>query len=92
MEINGIQVADWAAAEYRKKSREERSVDFFAYVRCLVALLSVATVLVFLVNQQPEIHRIVSAKLHLIGKRFTTSDKLRQQALKHEKEVNKVIQ
>jgi hypothetical protein len=92
MEIGGIKIADWAEAEYRKKIREERSFDIRAYFHCLVAFLLLAVVSLFILNKQPEFQGIVSTKLHLLGNKFTTSDKLETQALKHENEVNQITQ
>ena len=80
--INGIKVADWAEAEYRRKIRAERRVHFFAQTRSIYVLLFVATILVFIYNHQVEIQSIASAELHRTAKRPTMSDKLREQALK----------
>jgi hypothetical protein len=89
--INGIRVADWAAAEYRKKRRVERRGRLRCQVRSIFVLLGVLTVLLFAYNHQTEIQRAVSAVLAKIGKP-AASDSIRNHALKYEDEVNQAGQ
>jgi hypothetical protein len=92
VKINGIKVAKWAAAEFRKKRRGELLAGFFAHVRFVFILLLFATILVFASNHQLEIQSIAAAKLQQLAKKPGVSDKLREKALKYQDEVNQVSQ
>lgn len=88
--VNGIKVADWAEAEFLKKIRVERRVHFFANVRGIFVLLLFAAIFVFIFNHQVQVQSIASAELQQVTKRPTASDKIREHALKHEKEVEQI--
>jgi hypothetical protein len=90
--INGIKIAGWAETEYLKKRREEWDHRFFGHVRGIFILLFIAAIYVFVFNHQLEVQIVASAEIHQLAKKSTTSDKLRESALKHEQEVNQVAQ
>jgi hypothetical protein len=88
--VNGIKVADWAEAEFLKKIRVERRVYFRFQARGIFVLLLFAAIFVFVFNHQVEVQSIAAAELQQVTKRPIASDKLREHALKHEKEVEQI--
>jgi hypothetical protein len=90
VKVNELKIADWVWVERRQKIRAERRVGFNARVRGAFVLLFFAAIFVFIFNHQVEVQIAASAGLHQAAKQITVSDKLRQQALKHEKEVDKI--
>ena len=54
--------------------------------------LFLAAIFVFIHNHQVEVQIATSSRLHQLAKNITVSDKLRQQALKHEDEVEQISQ
>ena len=88
--INGIKVADWAEAEFLKKIRVERRVYFCFQARGIFVLLLFAAIFVFVFNHQVEVQSIAASELQQVTKRTNASDKIREHALKHEKEVEQI--
>jgi len=92
MKTNELRIADWVWVEQRRKFRMERNADFFEHVRGIFVLLFFAAIFVFIHNHQVEVQIATSSRLHQLAKNITVSDKLRQQALKHEDEVEQISQ
>jgi len=86
-------MAPWAKAELRKKAREERRIGFFSHVRVIFVLLFVATILVFATRNETGIQQMASAGLnHALKKPAMLSDRMRDKALNHEKEIDNINQ
>lgn len=87
-----LRMADWARVEQRHKIWAARRVRFFANVRGVFILLLVAAIVVFIFNHRVEVQSAASAGLHQLTKKHATPDKFREQALRHEKEVDQITQ
>ena len=85
-------MADWVWVERRRKIRAERSADFFEHIRVVFVLLFVAAIFVFIHNHHVQVQIAASTGFHQVAKKITVSDKLREQALKHEDEVEQINQ
>jgi len=92
VKTNELRIADWVWVERRRKYRAERQAGFNAHVRGVFVLLFLAASFVFIHNHQVEVQIATSTGFHQVAKRITVSDKLRQQALKHENEVEQINQ
>jgi hypothetical protein len=88
-----LQMARWAKVEQRKKARAKKRVELFANARAIFVLLFFATVFVFVQNHRVEIGSMTSASLsRALQKPAAVSDRLRQNALNHEKDVDQINQ
>jgi hypothetical protein len=92
VKTNELKIADWVWVEQRQKYRMERSADFFEHVRVVFVLLFFAASFVFIHNHHVEVQIAASTGFHQVAKKITVSDKLRQQALNHENEVEQINQ
>ena len=90
VKTNELRIADWVWVERRRKIRAERIVDFFEHIRIIFILLFFATIFVFIHNHHVEVQIAASTGFHQVAKKITVSDKLRQQALNHEDEVEQI--
>lgn len=63
--------------------------DFLAQVRFIFVLLLLATILVVLINHQPAIQNFSETKIASL-KKSPTSEGFKENALKHENEVNSI--
>ena len=70
----------------------DRIDKFFGNVRSIFVFLFVATIFVFSFNRRMEIQSLAFAKVHQVMKHSSTSDRLRQNALNYEQQVNEVTQ
>ena len=90
VKANELRIADWARAEQQHKIWARRREEFFAHVRFIFILLLFATIAVFIYNHQVAVQGVASAGLHQATKKVTTSDKIRERALKHEEQVDQI--
>ena len=89
-EFKPLEIAPWAKAELRRKSLMRLLNEFFLHVRFVFILLLIATVFIFVTNNEVDLEVASSAELQRALKHYTLSEKLRQRALDHEKEVNAI--
>jgi hypothetical protein len=89
-EIKPLEIADWAKAELRKKRRSEWGSRLAQHVRGVFFLLLIATTVACMTDQQVKIENTALAELHFALKKVMLSEKLRQQSLNYEKEVDKI--
>jgi hypothetical protein len=85
-----LKIADWALAELRKKRRSEWGARLANHVRGIFFLLLIATIVAVMTDKQAKIENTALAELHFALKKVMLSEKLKQRALNHEKEVNSI--
>jgi hypothetical protein len=90
MKKDELKIADWAIAELRKKRRSELGARLANHVRGVFFLLVIATFVTFMTDKQVQIENTASAELHFALKKVMLSEKLKQRALNHEREVNAI--
>jgi hypothetical protein len=91
-EFKPLEIADWAKAELRRKSRAQMRAEFFLQARLVFFLLFFAATFIFMTNSEVEVEEASSAELQKALRHYALADKLRQRALNHEKEVNEIIE
>jgi hypothetical protein len=88
----GIKIAAWAKAEQRKKNREENRGS----VRSIFGFLFCAAVLVYVFSDHTNLQKLIQTKIYPVFNRVMVQSHspsyFKQGALKHENEVNEVIQ
>ena len=90
MKKDELKIADWAIAELRKKRRSELGARLAHHVRGVYFLLMIGTIVAFMTDKQVQIENTSLAELHFALKKVMLSEKLRQQALNYETEVDKI--
>ena len=85
-----LRIADWARVEQQHKIWARRRDEFSSHVRGVFVLLLIATIAVFIFNHQVAVQGAASAGLHQVTNKITTSDTLREQAMKHEEQVDQI--
>jgi len=90
MKKDELKIADWAIAELRKKRRSELGTRLAHHVRGVYFLLMIGTIVAFMTDKQVQIENTSLAELHFALKKVMLSEKLRQQALNYETEVDKI--
>jgi hypothetical protein len=93
MKRDELKMADWARAELRRKIWSERRAGFFCQVRGTFVLLLFMTFGVLLSNHQVEAQIIAFEKIHHAIDALppsSVSDRLRQNALNYEKQVDEI--
>jgi hypothetical protein len=91
MKKDELKIADWANTELRRKRRAERRVAFFNRVRATFVLLFLLAFCVFVSNRQVETQILAFEKVHHAVNALppsSLSDKLRQNAINYEKQVD----
>ena len=89
-EIKPLEIAGWAKAELRKKRRSELGTRLAHHVRGVFFLLLIGTTVAFISDKQAKIENTALVELHFALKKVMLSEKLKQRALNHEKEVNAI--
>ena len=89
-EIKPLEIADWAKAELRKKRRSEWGARLAHHVRGVFFLLMIGTIVAVMTDKQVQIENTSLAELHFALRKVMLSEKLKQRALNHEKEVNAI--
>lgn len=89
-EITPLEIADWAKAELRKKRRSKLAARLANHVRGVFFLLIIGTIVAFMTDRQVQIENTALGELHFALKKVMLSEKLRQQSLNYEKEVDKI--
>ena len=87
-----LRIADWARVEQRHKIWAQWRDEFFVHVRGIFVLLLFATIVVFVYNHLVAVQSAASTGVHQVANKITVSDKLREQALNHEKQVDQINQ
>jgi hypothetical protein len=84
--------AEWDTASLRRKTRSDRGSRFFGRVRGIFIFLFVATIFVFSFNRRTEIQSLAFAEVHQALKHPIISDRLRQNAINYERQVDEIAQ
>jgi len=83
--------AEWVKAGLQGKGRADQINQLIGRVRGIFVFLFVATIFVFSFNRHMEIQMYASAKIsHAINHLSTASDRLRQNAVNYEKQVDDI--
>jgi len=86
-----LKIADWARSELRREIWAKRRDRLFRNVRGTFILLLMMAVFDFAFNHQVEIQSIAFAKIHnVVMAHSSTSDRLRQNALNYEQQVDDI--
>jgi hypothetical protein len=92
VEISTNKINEWIRIDRRRKMRADRRHRFFGRVRGVFIFLLAAAIMVFALNHRVEIQSLASAKLAAVMQRSSASDKLRQNAVNYENQVDKIAQ
>jgi len=84
--------AEWEKSRRQPKLRVASRRRFFGSVRGIFVFLFVATIFVFSFNRRTEIQSLAFAEVHQVLKHPTISDRLRQNAVNYEKQVDEATQ
>jgi hypothetical protein len=82
--------AEWDTAALRRKSRADGYDRLFGQVRSIFVFLFMATIFVFSFNRRTEVQRLAFAEVHQVLRHSTMSDRLRQNAIDYEKQVDDI--
>ncbi len=90
VDITVNKINEWVRIDRQRKIRADRRSRFFGRARGVFVYLFAATILVFVFNHRMEIQTIAYAKVGSAMKHSATSDKLRQDAVDYEKQVDDI--
>ena len=93
MKRQELQIAPWAREEKRQLAFKEMQTGFFSHVRFIFVLLFFAAIIVFATNNRENIQQVAFKGVnHVLKNPGAVSDRLRDNALNHEQEINDINQ
>jgi hypothetical protein len=90
VEITVSKINEWIQVERLRKIRADRRNQLFGRVRKTFICLFLATIMVFVFNHHIEIEEAAFANLSHVVNKGPGSDKLRQNAVNYEKQVDDI--